>query len=107
MRDMGGSAPLPLPLGLGGTLALVAGALILWGPRLGLAPFLRRLSLQSRLVCGLSCLGVGYHLVIWSLADSSRWLHVPRDRWWLVLVVAAVAVGASLATDRLPTRRAQ
>lgn len=90
-----------------GVLLAIAGALILWGPRLGLAPFLRRLSLQARLVCGLSCLGVGYHLVIWSLADSSRWLHVPRDRWWLVLVVAAVAVGASLATDRLPTRRAQ
>jgi hypothetical protein len=89
-----------------GCLLAIAGALLLWGPRLGLAPFLRRLSLQSRLVCGLSCLGVGYHLIIWSLPDSSRWLHVPRERWWLVLVVAAVAVGASLGSDRLPTRRA-
>lgn len=90
-----------------GALLAIAGALLLWGPRLGLAPFLQRRSLQSRLVCGLSCLGVGYHLIIWSLADSSRWLHVPRERWWLVLVVALVAVGASLASDRLPTRRAQ
>ncbi len=88
-----------------GCLLAIAGALLLWGPRFGLAPFLRRLSLQSRLVCGLSCLGLGYHLIIWSLADSSRWLHVPRERWWLVLLVAAIAVGGSLATDRLPTRR--
>ncbi|MCE7975274.1 MAG: hypothetical protein DYG92_13270 [Leptolyngbya sp. PLA1] len=90
-----------------GALSASAGAILVWGPRLGVAPILQRLTLQSRLVCGLSCLGLGYHLIIWSLADSSRWLHVPRERWWLVLVVAFVAVGASLASDRLPTRRAE
>ncbi len=53
------------------------------------------------LVLGLSLLGVGYHLLAWSLPEDWIVLRVPIARWPTVVIVAGVAVGASLAIDRL------
>ena len=53
------------------------------------------------LVIGLSLLGVGYHLLAWSLPPDWISLRVSPAMWPVVPIVAGVAVGASLAIDRL------
>ena len=53
------------------------------------------------LVIGLSLLGVGYHLLAWSLPPDWISLRVPIAMWPVVPIVAGVSVGASLAIDRL------
>lgn len=53
------------------------------------------------LVLGLSLVGVGYHLLAWSLPPDWIALRVPMSMWPVVVIVAGVAVGGSLAIDQL------
>lgn len=69
------------------------------GLRLSL-PGVGRLSAATLLVFGLSSLGMAYHIVVYEL--NFRQFRAPM---WLALAVCLVAVGLSLATDRLDNRR--
>jgi len=62
------------------------------------------LSEPTRLVFGLCLLVLGYHAAAYSLPSQWIVLHVPASRWWLLAAGVGLAVGGSLAADRLESR---
>ena len=58
----------------------------------------------TRLTCGLACLFLGYHLLVWSVPTSVTMVAVPIERWWLVVGGVAAALLGSLLADRLEQR---
>ncbi|MFG0306119.1 MAG: hypothetical protein ACF8Q5_07880 [Phycisphaerales bacterium JB040] len=81
-----------------GAVLGAAGLWVLWG-RKAIGP--GGLSEPTRLVLGLSLLVGGYHLVSYSLPGGTLPLRVPADRWWLLGLGIAVALGSSLALDAM------
>lgn len=92
-----------------GTIAgVVAGALVLGA---GLVAFgFRRTAIQrtpSRLVLGLSLMLLGYHIAMWSLPAGMRSVSIPPDRWWLLILGVALALGGTVLTDSIERRDAR
>jgi len=61
----------------------------------------RGMSFATRSAVGLSLMLAGYHAAAWGTPDGWIELRVPRERWYLVVGGIAVAVGVSVALDRL------
>jgi hypothetical protein len=94
-----------------GEMALLGGGVVLAG--LGLwavasgrgggrrAGVWGRLSEPTRLVAGLSLLGLGYHLVVWAFPVGRTPVQLPREHWEWVVVGLVGLVGASVLLDRV------
>jgi hypothetical protein len=59
------------------------------------------LSTATQMVTGLALVLLAYHIAAW--VSPSHWfpLQMPRDRWWVVFLLAGVGIGGSLLADRL------
>lgn len=64
----------------------------------------RGMSFATRAAVGLSLMIAGYHAAAWGTPDGWIALKVPLDRWYFVAGGIVVAVGASLAMDRVARR---
>lgn len=83
--------------GEGGLAGADRGAEAVAGPR----PIRDRFTDPTRLVIGVSLLIAGYHIAAWGTPDDWFGVKVPNDRWWMLACGLPLAVGASLAVDRL------
>ena len=63
-----------------------------------------RFSAATRVLAAIASLICGYHLCAWSLDARMLPLRVPVEKWWLVPVIAVVAVAASIGADLLQRR---
>jgi len=54
-------------------------------------------------VIGLILLIMGYHMIVWSLPNTPS-LHLPRDRWYLLVAGSATLILLSMGIDRLERR---
>lgn len=64
-----------------------------------------RVARPTTMVMGLSLMIVGYHLVSFGLPTGWLTARVPADRLWMLGLGIALALGASLATDRFEQRQ--
>lgn len=62
------------------------------------------LTAATRYAMGLSAIALGYHLVAWASPPAWFPVSVPIERWWLVVVGVALAVGGALFGDRIERR---
>lgn len=53
------------------------------------------------LTIAICILAAGYHVLAYSLFPSVTLLAVPRDRWWIVAAVIAIAILGALGAERL------
>ncbi len=58
----------------------------------------------TRMGVGVSSVFLGYHVIAWVAPDRWRPLSVPQDRWWIVVLVVACAIGGSLLMDKWQAR---
>lgn len=93
-----------------GEMALLGGGAVLaglglWGVASGRggrrAGVWGRLSEPTRLVAGLSLLGLGYHLAVWAFPVGRAAVQLPREHWEWVVVGVVGLVGASMLLDRI------
>ncbi|MBX3402868.1 MAG: hypothetical protein KF699_05575 [Phycisphaeraceae bacterium] len=93
---------------LGAAVSLGIGAYFVWflprkcgGDRDGTCRYRGgSLSLPTRMVIGVSMLVLGYHLAVWALPAGMTNVRVPRERWWVVALGVAAAIGGSCVLDR-------
>lgn len=110
---MGGSWQLDLGqlAGLAGAVVLVgAGLWVLWAARHRsehervVLPVVGRVGNPTCLTLGLCLLGCGYHAAAYSLLPGVVLVAIPIDRWWILVVVCAVAMSAGFAADAVESR---
>lgn len=86
-------------------------AFVLWGWRWGSRlergdrprfsfPGVGDVSEPTRLLAGLYGMLLAYHLAVWAFPPEVTYMQVPRSRWWIMLLVGAGAIGASLLLDK-------
>ena len=56
-------------------------------------------SASTRILTAISCLIGAYHLCAWSLDERLLPLRVPAASWWVVPVIAVLAIAASGGVD--------
>ena len=101
-------------LGLAGSLALlVSGLAVLWAARhrahdeRAVMPIVGAVGNPTCLTLGICLLVCSYHAAAYSLAPVVSMVAIPTDRWWLLLLVCAVAIGGSLLADFLESRESE
>lgn len=88
------------------TIAGVAAGTVVFGAGLVVFGF-RRTAIQrtpTRLVLGLSLLLLGYHIAMWSLPAGMRSVSIPPDRWWMLMLGLAAALGGTALAESLEQR---
>lgn len=97
-----------------GAMLVIAGLTLIAGRRLGreaeaspygIARWWGAISTPTRRIVEVSLIVGGYHIVVYALPSTLPLLAVPRHLWWLVPAAIALALGVSLAFDRLEGRR--
>ena len=68
------------------------------------ADLVSRFSAATRVLAAIACLICGYHLCAWSLDERMLPLRVPVEKWWLVPLIAVIAVAASCGVDLIQRR---
>ncbi len=95
---------------VGAVVLVVGGFWVLWLARHRIEdqrvrlPMLGVVGHPTSLVVGLCLLGWGYHAAAYSLLPAVSLVALPRDLWWVLVVVSVVAVVGSLVADVLENR---
>lgn len=63
-----------------------------------------RFAEPTRLAIGVALLLAGYHIAAWGAPETWFGVKVPKERWWMLVLGLAAAIGGSAWMDRMDRR---
>ena len=104
----------------GGLLFVILGGILFWkgrAPRRAAGPatpprplganlpVIGHVSEATRLVMAISCLAMGYHLIVWAFPPHVTPIQSPRTHWWVLVGVLVVLSISSVGLDRMEAQK--